>query len=163
MNEIAPLDAAHAPVLTRPFFDPAAPSPIVGLLAYVPELLEAALPFVATVFGPTSIPDRFKEIVILRVSAIHGCRYCLRTHRALALEAGLSAQEASEVIEGHTAPSFDTVDAALLAFADGLCERPGEALASLRPHFPEHQQVELTVLGTATIFLNHFCIAMGLR
>jgi len=41
----------------------------------VPEMLEAALPFIARVYGETAIDLRTKEIAILRVSAVSGCRY----------------------------------------------------------------------------------------
>ncbi len=70
------IDARAAPLLARPYFAAGDPGPIVASLAQVPELLGPTLPFLGSVLGPSWIGLRDKEIVILRTSAVMGCRYC---------------------------------------------------------------------------------------
>ena len=67
---VALVDAASAPLLARDLFSSGDPGPIAASLAHVPELLGPTLPFLGTVLGPSWIPLRDKEIVILRTSAV---------------------------------------------------------------------------------------------
>lgn len=162
MSAIPPLDGVTAPLLARPFLEGADPSPLAAVLAHVPELLETALPFIGTVYGPTALAARLKEIVVLRTSVLNGCRYCTRVHRALANEAGLTPAEITDLCDGRPAASFEAPERAAIAFAEALCAAPGDALAIVQPHFRDHEIVELAVLAGTTIFLNRFCTAMGI-
>ncbi len=83
----------QAPLLARRFFGDGPASPITASLAHVPELLEVALPFIGAALGPGTLGPRMKEIAILRTSALLECRYCVQSHTAVALDAGLSAGE----------------------------------------------------------------------
>ena len=67
----------QAPLLARPYYAGGDPGPIVAALAQVPELLETTMPFLGTALGPSGIDWRTKEIVIVRTSALAGCRYCV--------------------------------------------------------------------------------------
>ena len=78
------IEEPTAPLLARPYFASGDPGPIVASLAQVPELLGPTLPFLGSVLGPSWIPLRDKEIVILRTSAVMGCRYCTDAHSAVA-------------------------------------------------------------------------------
>ena len=69
MAAVELVTAERAPLLARPYYERGDPGPIAAALANVPELMEVALPFIDTVYGPTSLPPRMKEIVILAVSA----------------------------------------------------------------------------------------------
>ncbi len=93
MTTIPLVDPAHAPLLARPYLSRENCSQLAATLAHVPELLESAMPFIGALYGPTALPDRLKEIVVVRVSALNGCPYCLRVHGALAAAAGLSSVE----------------------------------------------------------------------
>jgi AhpD family alkylhydroperoxidase len=165
MSRVELLEADAAPLAARPFFPDDRPaSPIVRALAQVPELLEVAMPFVATVFEPSSLDLRTKEIVVLRVSAKHGCRYCVQTHTVAAWDAGLSVRETRGLCSEP--PPMGAREDALIAWCDALCAGPEpvppELTGRLRGHFPEHELVELTLLAGATIMLNRFCTALEL-
>ena len=84
------VEAAGAPLLARELFASGDPGPIAASLAQVPELLGPTLPFLGAVLGPSWIGLRDKEIVILRTSAVMGCRYCTEAHTVVALDSGLS-------------------------------------------------------------------------
>ncbi len=163
MTAIPLLDLAQAPLLARRYLSPEGCSPLAAVLAHVPELLETAMPFLGTLYGPTALADRLKEIVTVRISAVGGCRYCTRVHGALAAAAGLLPAEIAG-LGGQTefVPTFTEEERAAIAFAEALCRRPAGSVALLRPHFRDDQIVELALLGATTISLNRFCTAMGL-
>ena len=87
------VEADQAPLLARPYFADGDPGPIIAALAQVPEMLEATVPFLGRVLGPSCLPARIKEIVILRTSARASCRYCIEAHTVVARDVGLSVAE----------------------------------------------------------------------
>jgi len=164
---VALLGAAQAPLLARPYFADGDPGPIVAALAQVPELLEVTAPFLGVVLGPSAIPIRTKEMVILRTSARASCRYCVEAHTVVARDVGLSVTEVKALRgEFDAATVFpDPDDQAVIGWCDALVGTgpvgPG-AKAALRACFADHEVVELTLLVTTTLLLNRFCTALGL-
>lgn len=165
---IALVDANQAPLLARPFYRQGDPGPIVAALAHVPELLEVAMPFIATALGPTAIPWRTKEIVILRTSSQLNCRYCVQSHTVVALDAGLSRAEVN-ILRSSEPPERVFVDAAeraLIAWIDELARGKGVVAEShrseLRTHYEDAEVVELTLVVGVTMMLNRFCTGLEL-
>lgn len=157
------IDRNNAPLLARPYLEVDQPNPLAAVMTHVPELLEVAMPFIGAVYGPTALPGRFKEIVVLRTSVLNQCRFCTRVHTTLAANAGLTPDEIA-FLHG-TGPSPSTLDECQLAafpFADALCNRPSDAVSTVKPFFRNDQIVELAMLAGMTIFLNRFCMAIGL-
>jgi AhpD family alkylhydroperoxidase len=155
--------AEQAPLLARPYYERGRPGPIAAALANVPELMRPMLTFVDSIFGPTSVPDRLKEIVILRVSSANGCRYCTETHTRVARRLGFAADElAAQRGEAPCPAHWSPTERSLFAFSEALSNSPDGAVEVLRPHFPEPQIVELVTLGSATVLLNRFATALEL-
>ena len=163
MAKVELLSAERAPLMARPYYERGDPGPITAALAQVPELMDVAVPFISTVYGPTSLDRRLKEIVILRVSSANGCRYCTESHTAVAGRMGFSASEVA-AMRGEAPPpaSFGPVEQALVSFSEALSERPDTAVELLRPHFDDAQIVELVTLGATTVLLNRFATALEL-
>lgn len=163
MARVELLTSERAPLLARPYYERGDPGPIAAALANVPELMEVALPFIQTVYGPTSLAARLKEVVILAVSAANRCRYCTETHTGVARRLGFAPDELA-AMRGEAPPPqrWDDRERALLAFSEALSNRPGEAAELLRPHFGEPEIVELVTLGSATVMLNRFATALEL-
>ena len=166
MSRVELVAADQAPLLVRGYYgEDGAASPVTRALAQVPELADVALPFVARVFGATAIDLATKELVVLRVSARMGCRYCVETHTVAARDAGLTVGETDELLADRP-QGLSQRDAALVAYCDALCSPPqpvaDELAACLREHFAEHEIVELTLLAGATAMLNRFCTALEL-
>jgi AhpD family alkylhydroperoxidase len=161
------LDASQAPLLARPYFADGDPGPIVAALAHVPELLEVALPFIGTALGPSAISFRAKEIVIVRTSALAGCRYCVQAHTVVALDAGLSTDEV-RVLRGEAGVEDlfpDPRERALLGWVDNVAlpgPVPDGARTRVRRHWADHEVVELTAVIGATLLLNRFATALAL-
>ena len=149
--------------MARQYFERGDPGPIAAALAQVPELLGPGMGFIAAVYGPGSLPARKREIVILRTSARHGCRYCVAVHMRAAARAGLTSAEVDDLRgAGEPACDWSDSDRALIEFSDRMSGNPAYAVDSLEAHFREHEIVELVTLAAATIFLNRFSTALAL-
>jgi AhpD family alkylhydroperoxidase len=168
MSVVELLDADQAPLLARRYYEGGDPGPITASLAQVPELLEVALPFIGTVLGPSALSWRTKELVIVRVSALMQCRYCVQAHTAVALDAGLRRDEIRALRGALPLGSVfaDPAELALLGWVDAVVAGPGRvdpaAGARLRPHFADHEIVEITMLVGATLMLNRYATALEL-
>ncbi len=166
---VALIEADQAPILARPFYPTeGSPSPITASLAHVPEVLEATLPFIGRILGPTAIDARTKEIVIVRTSALMECRYCVETHTAVALDSGLSRDEVRALRgEGDVEAVFtDPGELALLAWVDAVAlgrgAVPEEITARAKGAMGAPELVELTLVAATTLMLNRYCSALGL-
>jgi AhpD family alkylhydroperoxidase len=155
--------AEQAPLLARPYYERGQPGPIAAALANVPELMRPMLAFVDSIFGPTSVEDRLKEIVILRVSSANGCRYCTESHTRVARRLGFGPEELASLRGEAPCPAhWSPRERALFSFSEALSTRPDRAIELLRPHFGDPQIVELVTLGSATVLLNRFATALEL-
>lgn len=164
------LNEDAAPLLAKPFYEGGDPGPITKALAHVPELLEVTLPFVGAALGPSAIDLRTKEIVILRTSALLGCRYCVQTHAVVAYDADLTVAQvdalAGDDPDALAAAFPAAADRALIAWTGAVATGTGAAPAglaeALRAHVGEAALVELTLLVGATLMLNRFASALQL-
>jgi AhpD family alkylhydroperoxidase len=162
------IDARLAPLLARTYYEAGDPGPIVGALAHVPEVLEAAMPFLSAMFGESALPERTKEIVVLRTSALLRCRYCTQSHSVVARGAGLSREEVLALRgEADLATHFEgEAERALLGWIEAVASGPGPVdeptTVSFRAHFSEADLVEVTLLIAGTMMLNRFCTALEL-
>jgi len=161
-RQIPFIEPEHAPVLARPYLEDGG-SPLAAVLAHVPELLEATLPFVATILGPSHLGERLKHIVVLRTSVVNACRYCTRVYSESANEAGLCAQDVT-ALRGSEPQlrDFTEREATAIVFASAFCHEPATSVAPLKSHFRDDEIVALATIAGATLFLNRFASAMGL-
>jgi AhpD family alkylhydroperoxidase len=164
---IALIEPGQAPLLARPYYAAGDPGPIVAALAQVPEVLTATMPFLETVLGPSALPFRTKELVILRTSARAACRYCVESHTIVARDVGLSLAEVRALRgEAELEAGFpDEADRALLGWCDAIVGTgpvDPAARSRLLASFADHEVVELTLLAGATLLLNRFCTALEL-
>jgi len=164
---IVPIEVQDAPPLAVPYLSGPTPSALAALLAHVPELVAPTFGFMDAIYGPSSLPDRLKELVVVRLSALNGCTYCTRTHDVFAREAGVSASEIAALIaeapvDGVT---FAPRERAALAFAERLARDDAAARlaasGTARAYFREDEVVALAMLACATLCLNRFCTALG--
>lgn len=168
VTTILPITPDQAPLLARPYFSAGDPGPIAATLAHVPELLGPALSFLGPVLAPSGLSFRTKEIVIVRTSAVAGCRYCVQSHSTVALDAGLSVEQvrALQDTRGSADALFpDPREVALLRWVD-LVAGSGPVVAQERAavlaHWSDYEVVELTTVVGATLLLNRFATALAL-
>jgi AhpD family alkylhydroperoxidase len=167
MTAVARIEAGHVPLLARPWFADGDPGPVVAALAQVPELLVPAMPFLGTALGPSALDARTKEIVIVRTSAVAGCRFCVQSHSTVALDAGLSRDQVAALrAPGPVTAGFDAPrDAALIAWVDvvaGGGPVGDDDRTRVLEHWADHEVVELTAVVGTTLLLNRFATALAL-
>jgi AhpD family alkylhydroperoxidase len=129
-------------------------------------VLEALMPFLARIMGESSLDLATKELVIVRVSQLNGCRYCLAAHRPLALEAGVSLPAVEAICDEAPLERLAARERALVAWVDRVTLDPrgvtDELLAEALAHVREDELAELTLLAGAITMLNQFCTAFNL-
>ncbi|MDQ3218852.1 MAG: carboxymuconolactone decarboxylase family protein [Actinomycetota bacterium] len=165
------IDSSQAPLLARPYYQGSDPGPIVAALAHVPEVLEVAMPFISALYGPSALPVRLKEIVVVRTSAHLECRYCIESHSVVALDAGFSCSEIlglrdlDDTVRERWS-SDEAGEPALMEWIDAVAGATGsvskDSAGRMREYFSDAEIVELTLLISATMMLNRFCTALGL-
>jgi AhpD family alkylhydroperoxidase len=161
------IEADQAPLLARAHYARGNPGPIVAALAHVPELLEVTMPFLDVALGPSASDARTKELVILRTSAVAGCRYCIAAHTVAARDSGLTVAEVAALRGARpTETAFtDPRELALLRWVDAVASGgpvADDARNAAREHLEDPDLVELTLLVGATLLLNRFCTALEL-
>lgn len=143
------------------------PSNITKALAGSPDTLAAMAPFLSQVMNPTTVDLATKELVVLRVSVVNRCNYCVPTHQVVARAAGLSSKAVATLSTPELAADGLTPrQHTLAAYCDQVVADAAavgdELLAAMRKHFEEHEIVELTVLAGAITTLNYIASVAGL-
>lgn len=168
MTTIARIEAGQVPLTARPYFAAGHPGPLVAALAQVPELLAVAMPFLGAALGPSGLDLRTKEIVVVRTSALAGCRFCVQSHAVVALDAGLTRDQVVALLDPTAAADGrfgDSREAALLAWIDAVAGGgPVEDAdrARVLHHWADHEVVEITAVVGTTLMLNRFATALAL-
>jgi AhpD family alkylhydroperoxidase len=109
---------------------------------------------------------RDKEIVILRTSAVMGCRYCTQAHTVVALDSGLTRDEVRglrgelPLVDAFPQPA----DRALVAWCDAVAQGVDSDLDEARAGLfaDDARVVELTLLISTTVLLNRYATALAL-
>ena len=109
--------------------------------------------FYGEVFRGGRVERRIKELVRLRLSIAHGCRFCNQGNRVDALEAGITGKEL-EQLHAYDTGHFSEKEKAALRLADMMKLTNAEGVLtteiydSLADHFDDAEILELgMVLG----------------
>jgi alkylhydroperoxidase family enzyme len=100
---------------------------VLGTLARHPALTRAFHTFNGHVLFATTLSERQRELLILRVAAVRRADYEWAQHAVMASDAGLDRAEVARIAEGPDAPGWSPLDHALLRAVDELV---GDALIS---------------------------------
>lgn len=92
----------------------------LGVLVRYPALAKAFLTFNRHLLFDSSLSDRIRELVILRIAWLRRAEYEWAQHVALSERAGLRKEEIEAVKEGPDAKSWPPFEAALLRAVDEL-------------------------------------------
>lgn len=157
----------QAPPLARGWYRPdGCASALTRSLANAPDLMETLMPFLGVIMGESSIDLPTKELVILRVSQLNGCRYCLAAHRPIARAAGLSDEQLEGICGTGPGGALDERHRAILAWVDQVTlDAPGvtdQLAAQTLDHVRDDELIELTVLAGTITMLNQYCTAFDI-
>lgn len=92
----------------------------LGTLAQHAELARAFNTFNGHVLFATSLTERQRELIVLRVAALRGSEYEWRQHAVLAGDVGITEEELSHVAEGPDAAGWSSSERAILRATDEL-------------------------------------------
>lgn len=93
---------------------------IFATLAHHPLLLKRWLVFGNHVLGKSTLPERERELVILRTGYLCGSEYEWGQHVGIAKRCGVTDEEIARTARGPDAPGWSEADAVLLRAADEL-------------------------------------------
>lgn len=141
-------------------------SSLTRSLANAPDLLETLMPFLGQIYDEGAVDLATKELVVVRVSQLNGCRYCLAAHRPLALESGVGEEQIAAVCDELPLDRLGPRERTIVEWADRYTLDPGgitdELVARVLDHLRDDQMVELALVIGATQMLNHYCTAFDI-
>jgi AhpD family alkylhydroperoxidase len=141
-------------------------SALTRSLATAPDVMETLMPFLGAIMGESSLDLATKELVIVRVSQLNGCNYCLAAHRPAALEAGLSPEQVEAICDAAPVDALPERERVIVAWVDQVTRDPrgatDELVAGTLEHVREDQLIELTVLAGTITLLNQYCTALDI-
>jgi 4-carboxymuconolactone decarboxylase len=133
---------------------PAPATNIFSTLVRHPELFRNWLPLPGQLMNGGTLPDRHRELLILRAVWLCNGEYPWAQHREISRSLGISDEEISRVREGATA-DWDPFESSLLKAVDelhaigGISDATWEALSQ---RYDERQLIELPML------VGHYCM-----
>lgn len=167
MSRVRLLERDDAPPAVRGLYraDGSA-SPLTRSLVNAPDVLETLMPFLGQIYGPGAVDLATKELVIVRVSQLNACRYCLAVHRPAALTAGVSQVELAAVCDEAPVAQLAERERTLVEWVDRYTLDPAgvddELVARVLDHFRDDQLIELALVAGVTQLLNHYCTAFAI-
>ncbi len=167
MSRLRLLEHDEAPLAARTIYaaDGTA-SALKRSLANAPDILETLLPFLGQIFDEGAVDLTTKELVVVRVSRLNACAYCLASHRPIALESGLPEQHVAAICDEWPLDLLPDRERTIVEWVDAYVLDPGgisdELVARVLDHLRDDQLVELAVLIGATALLNHYCTAFDI-
>lgn len=161
------LERDSAPLPSRRWYrEDGSASPLTRSLATAPDVMETLMPFLGAIYGESSLDLATKELVIVRVSKLNGCRYCLAAHRPAARDAGVPDEQVEAACDERPLAELPERERAVVDWADLVTLAPGEVTDELTARLLDHvrgdQLVELTLVAGATTMLNQYCTAFGI-
>jgi AhpD family alkylhydroperoxidase len=168
MSRVRLLERDAAPLTVRHLYrQDGSASPLTRSLVNAPDLLDTLMPFLSQVFAESSVDLATKELVVVRVSWLNSCRYCLAAHRPLALEAGVAEAHVDAVCDELPLDLLPERERALIEWVDRYILDPGsideDVMARALEHLRDDQLIELALLAGATQLLNHYCTAFEIH
>jgi alkylhydroperoxidase family enzyme len=119
---------------------------MLGTLAHHPALAKALLPFNAHILRATTLTERQRELLVLRVATIRKSAYTWAEHAPMARKAGLDDDEIARIAYGPDAPFWDPVDATILRSVDELIANgvlSDDTWTTLTEHLDPRQLLDL--------------------
>ena len=118
-------------------------------------------------FRGVTVAQPFKELLRLRLSTLHGCRFCNQGNRRDALAAGLTEEQINAFDDPETGP-FTDAEKAVLALGEQLALTQPEGTLTpalyrkLAQHFGDAEILELGLVGGILAGVDKFMFAYDL-
>lgn len=119
---------------------------VLSTLGRHPKLLDRYSPFINYIMGEQTLPDRDREILILRIGWLCKAKYELGHHSIFAKRAGLTDEDILRITKGADAPGWSISEAALIRATDELYNDAiisEETWKILSEHYTEQQFIDV--------------------
>ncbi|OMC38776.1 carboxymuconolactone decarboxylase [Mycobacterium sp. GA-1841] len=93
---------------------------VLGAMAHHPALAQAYFTFNGHLLSGTTLSERHRELLVMRVAALRKCGYEWAQHLFVARDAGLTDEEIGRIAYGPEAPFWDKLEAGMLWAVDEL-------------------------------------------
>jgi alkylhydroperoxidase family enzyme len=143
------LEEDHADLLERINRDRTGASNVLTTLLRHPVLFRQWMPLSGTLLYGSLLPDRDRELLILRTASNCRAGYEWAHHVVIGKQAGLTDEEIERVRKGPINESWSSDDAVLLTAADELhhdSHISDKTWAALAARYDEKQQIEVPIL-----------------
>lgn len=124
-------------------------APFFATLAHSPEFFAGYIELGVTASIRSALPERARELAILRTGWLHGAPYMWGEHVHSARDRVLTAEEIERITLGSQAEGWSELDRAVLRAAEDLhgdAMIADETWALLANHLDERQLLELPIL-----------------
>ncbi len=131
----------------------------VKVFAHCPAAVKHLMGLLLDFADEGCLPKRYLEIVLVVVSKLNECTYCVAHHTPRLIEQGLTPETTAGILE-NDCPGLDAIDRLVRDFAVQVTNEPGRMrdaiFDELKKHFTEEQIVELTLRTALCGFFNRF-------
>jgi len=141
------------------------------VLLHSPPLADGWNAFYGAIRTGTTVPDRLREIAILRVANLNGDTHNRWHHEAIARQLGLSEEEILALRRPGTTgelsefAEFSELERALLAYTDALTtdvKVADSTFEAVRDLVTTRQMVEVTAIIASYNCVSRFLVGMGI-
>lgn len=142
------------------------PLNIFGTIAHHPRLLKRFMNFAGMFLNKGLLPDREREVVILRVGWNCQSVYEFGQHTLIGQRVGLSLKEIDALTKDVSQHAWNNRDRLLIEMSDELCS--GDCVSaltweSLQTHWNEAELVELVMVAGMYRLVSGFLNTMGVE
>lgn len=131
----------------------------VRVFAHRPAALKHIMGLLLELADEAVLPKRYLEIVLVAVSKLNECHYCVAHHAPRLVEQGLDEETVERILDADC-PGLNEVDRLVRDYAVQVTEKPQQMrdaiFDQLKAHFSEEQIVELTLRIALCGFFNRF-------
>jgi 4-carboxymuconolactone decarboxylase len=168
MSRIKPIQEGQAPAEAQEIFDKmknhgARVINLYRTLAYNPEVMRDFVKLGNTLLSKTELKPRLRELLILRIASLTGSRYEWAQHQALALQLGVTAEQAAAVTDWSGSRVFSPEEMTALRYADVLVrnEKVNDEISDeLHRLFTDKVIVEMTAAIGYWTMVGRFLVAL---
>lgn len=139
---------------------------IMMVLANHPALAMAYNNFGKHLLINSTLSQRAKELIILRISWLVRSDYEWHYHVGYALNIGMTLEEIAAIKEGPTAPNWDEHDRSILSICDELKKKnrvSNKTWKALSRHFDKHQLIDLVFTIGSYVMTAWAIAALGVQ
>ena len=172
MSRISRLDRSQVSADTAALYDKAfaqrgnVPN-MFRVMAHRPQIFETMQAHFAAVLKTGTVPEKLKELIILRTSQVNQTPYCEASHSALARNLGWTDSQLSRLSDWQTCDEFTPAEKAALRLAETVTRDPhgvtDEQFSELRSFYSEGEVVELLCAIGLFNYFNRFNNALQMQ